>query len=176
MMRRIHYYINPQGESESGLSLTEVKKRIRKFGGSGYTQHFDRDGSFQETTPIVLGNNARTTYQAEYNTSNKFRIRQQESTDDAGLDIPSILDKVTAQAKTENIQEEDDDRLMEILAPMLGDKAPYIIVQWYDWALCQIHGRLYHEFRGMNRNWRRNQAINKWKNENKKKHENNNQD
>ena len=70
---RIHVYTSPEGTSESGLSLTEIKKRIRKLGGSGYTQHFDRDGSFHETTPIVLGNNARTTYQAEYNTSPKYR-------------------------------------------------------------------------------------------------------
>lgn len=71
-MRRIHCYTDPQGKTVSGLTLTEVKKRIRKEGGSGYTEHFDRDGSFQETTPITLGNNARTTYQAEYNTSRKY--------------------------------------------------------------------------------------------------------
>ena len=71
-MRRIHVYTSPEGKSESGLPLTEVKKRIRKFGGSGRTEHYDRDGSFQETTPITLGNNARTTYQAEYNTSKKL--------------------------------------------------------------------------------------------------------
>ena len=167
-MRRIHCYTGLDGQTESGLTLTEVKKRLRKQGGSGYTQHFDRDGSFQESTPIVLGNNAHTTYNAEYNTSRKYQVERQNTSNDTNLDIPSILDKVTAQAKTENIQEEDNTRLMEILAPMLGDKAAYVTVQWYDWALCQIHGRLYHEFRGMNRSWRRNEAINKWKNENKK--------
>lgn len=167
-MRRIHYYTSPDGQTESGLSLTEVKKRMKKFGGSGYTQHFDRDGSFQETTPIVLGNNARTTYNAEYNTSRKYRVERQNTSNDTNLDIPSILDKATAQAKAEDVQEEDNARLMEILAPMLGDKAAFITVQWYDWALCQIHARLYHEFRGMNRSWRRNKAINKWKDENKK--------
>lgn len=174
-MRRIHCYTSPEGQTVSGLSLTEVKKRMKKFGGSGYTQHFDRDGSFQETTPIVLGNNARTTYNAEYNTSRKFRIGQRNTAADAGFDVKSILDKVTEQAKSENIQEEDNDRLMEILAPMFGEKATRITVEWYDWALCQIHGRLWHEFRGMNRSIRRSKAINQWKEQNKKNHEQENQ-
>lgn len=172
-MRRIHYYTSPEGQTESGLTLTEVKKRIRKQGGSGYTCHFDRDGSFQESTPIVLGNNARTTYQAEYNTSRKFRIKQQNTAEDADIDITAILNKVTEQAKAENIQEEDNDRLMEMLAPMFGDKALRITEEWYDWALCQIHGKLYHEFRGMGRYFRRSEAINQWKEQNKKNDENN---
>lgn len=165
---RIHVYTSPEGKSESGLSLTEVKKRIRLQGGSGCTQHFDRDGSFQESTPIVLGNNARTTYQAEYNTSRKYRSMARTTETSDALDIEDVLKKVVEQAKAENIQEEDNERLMHILTPHLGEKAVNITEQWYDWALCQIHGRLWHEYRGMGRSWRRSKAINKWKEEHQK--------
>ena len=172
---RIHVYTSPEGKSESGLSLTEVKKRMRKQGGSGYTQHFDRDGSFQETTPIVLGNNARTTYKAEYNHSRKFRKEAQVTESASSVDVPAILDKVTEMAKAEGIGEEDNAWLMKTLGPMLGEKAERVTVEWYDWALCQIHGRLYHEFRGMTRSGKRYKAINQWKEENRKNHEKDNQ-
>ena len=178
---RIHVYTSPEGKSESGLSLTEVKKRIRTQGGTGCTQHFDRDGSFQESTPIVLGNNARTTYRAEYNHSRKFR--NEERTTETDLDnsktskmreqVAAILDKATEIARNQNIQEEDNEQLMQILAPMMGDKALHISEQWYDWALSQIHGRLWHEFRGLGRYSSRNKAIKNWKEKNRKNDENN---
>lgn len=162
-MRRIHTYTSPEGKSESGLSLTDVKKRIRKFGGTGRTEHFDRDGSFQETTPITLGNNARTTYQAEYNTSKKFREQQTIPGIQTESDVLAILDKVAEQAKKENLDEEDNQRLMQLLTPYLGERAAWITERWYDWALCQIHGMLYHEYRGMGRSVRRSKTINDWK-------------
>ena len=165
-MKRIHVYTSPEGKSESGLSLTEVKKRMRKEGGSGCTQHFDRDGSFQESTPIVLGNNARTTYNAEYNTSPKFRKQQTIPGIQTESDVLAILDKVAEQAKKENVEEEDNERLMQLLTPYLGERAAWITERWYDWALCQIHGMLYHEYRGMGRSVRRSKAINQWKEDN----------
>lgn len=173
-MRRLHVYTSPEGKSESGLSLTEVKKRMRTEGGSGCTQHFDRDGSFQESTPIVLGNNARTTYTAEYNTSQKYRKQQTIPGIQTESDVLAILDKVAEQAKKENVEEEDNERLMQLLAPYLGERAAWITERWYDWALCQIHGMLYHEYRGMGRSVRRSKAINQWKTENKENHEENN--
>ena len=173
-MRRIHIYTSPEGKSESGLSLTEVKKRMRQEGGSGCTQHFDRDGSFQESTPIVLGNNARTTYNAEYNTSPKFRKQQTIPGIQTESDVLAILDKVAEQARKENVEEEDNERLMQLLTPYLGERAAWITERWYDWALCQIHGMLYHEYRGMGRSVRRSKAINQWKTENKENHEENN--
>ena len=165
-MRRIHVYTSPEGKSESGLSLTEVKKRMRKEGGSGCTQHFDRDGSFQESTPIVLGNNARTTYNAEYNTSPKYRKQQTIPDIQTESDVLAILDKVAEQARKENVEEEDNERLMQLLTPYLGERAAWITERWYDWALCQIHGMLYHEYRGMGRSVRRSKAINQWKEDN----------
>lgn len=170
---RIHVYTSPEGKSESGLSLTEVKKRIRKEGGSGCTQHFDKDGSFQESTPIVLGNNARTTYRAEYNTSPKYRQQQSIPGIQTESDVLHILDKVASQAKKENVAEENNERLMQLLTPYLGERAAWITERWYDWALCQIHGMMYHEYRGLGRSVRRSKAINQWKEENKKHHENN---
>lgn len=165
-MKRIHVYTSPEGKSESGLSLTEVKKRMRQEGGSGCTQHFDRDGSFQESTPIVLGNNARTTYNAEYNTSPKFRKQQTIPGIQTESDVLAILDKVAEQARKENVEEEDNERLMQLLTPYLGERAAWITERWYDWALCQIHGMLYHEYRGMGRSVRRSKAINQWKEDN----------
>ena len=165
-MKRIHVYTSPEGKSESGLSLTEVKKRMRQEGGSGCTQHFDRDGSFQESTPIVLGNNARTTYNAEYNTSPKFRKQQTIPGIQTESDVLAVLDKVAEQARKENVEEEDNKRLMQLLTPYLGERAAWITERWYDWALCQIHGMLYHEYRGMGRSVRRSKAINQWKEDN----------
>lgn len=173
-MQRINCYTAPDGRTESGLSLTEVKRRIRLQGGSGYTQHFDKDGSFQETTPIVLANNARTTYRAEYNTSRKFKEQRDVPGVRTESDVLAILDKVMVQAKAENVAEEDNTRLMQLLTPFLGGHAAWITERWYDWALCIIHGGLHHEYRGMGRSLRRSEAINKWKNENKKENEEDN--
>jgi len=162
---RIHCYTSPQGQTESGLSLTEVKKRIRKHGGSGYTEHFDRDGSFQETTPITLGNNARTTYNAKYNTSRQYQTVQQEHSDKTQieLDVKTVLQETYEQAKKENIGEEDNDRLMGILGPKLSEHIEKISETWLEWALSYIHARLYHEYRGLNRSLKRSKAIKNWK-------------
>ena len=75
---RIHCYKFPQGTSDevlkeygitnndytlSGISLSDVKKLMKKYGGSGYTMHLERDGTLFETTPITLtGNNSRFKY------------------------------------------------------------------------------------------------------------------
>ena len=64
---RIHYYKFPEGTSKDimrehglnddedtlgGISVSEVKKLIKKYGGAGYTMHCERDGTLFETTPI----------------------------------------------------------------------------------------------------------------------------
>lgn len=75
---RIHCYKFPQGTSDavlkengvsdnddtlSGISLSEVKKLMKMYGGVGYTMHLERDGTLFETTPITLkGNNSRFKY------------------------------------------------------------------------------------------------------------------
>ena len=44
-------------------SVTTAKKLLRKFGGSAYTQHFERDGGLIGTTQIELkGNNSKFKY------------------------------------------------------------------------------------------------------------------
>lgn len=43
-----------------GCSVTAVKNMIKKFGGSGFTYHIDRDGSIFETSEIRLGRNNST--------------------------------------------------------------------------------------------------------------------
>ena len=46
-----------------GISVSEVKKLIKKYGGIGYTMHFERDGTLFETTPITInGNNSKFKY------------------------------------------------------------------------------------------------------------------
>lgn len=43
--------------------VTEVKRLMRMYGGCGFTQHCERDGSLFEVTPIELtGNNSRFKY------------------------------------------------------------------------------------------------------------------
>ena len=164
-MRRIHCYTDTQGRTESGLSLTEVKRRMKKVGGSGYTQHFDRDGSFQESTPIILGNNARTTYRAEYNTSRKYNTRPEQGAAEnrPSVDVQALLAEVTAKAKAEGVEEDNNIRLLELMEPALGNDAARISDTSYDSLLCTIHGRLYHEYRGMGRSVRRSKDIKQWK-------------
>lgn len=162
-MKRLHYYVSASGETSDALTLTEVKKRIRKEGGSGYTQHFDRDGSFQESTPIVKGNNARTTYRAEYNTSRKFRDRGQNQTGQTEINVAEIINKVVVKAKALNLGEGDDAQLMDLLGSELGERAGEIKTEWYDRTLCYIHGRLFHEYRGFIRYGKRMDAIEQWK-------------
>ena len=47
----------------SGMSVTAVKKLLRTYGGSGWTEHCERDGGVFEVTEIQLsGNNSRFKY------------------------------------------------------------------------------------------------------------------
>lgn len=72
---RIHYYQFPESAPESlreqcdidertmSCKLSYAKKMIRQYGGIGWTEHCERDGSPFEVTPITLtGNNSRFTY------------------------------------------------------------------------------------------------------------------
>ena len=44
-------------------SVSTTKRLMKKYGGSGCTQHFDRDGGLFETTEIILkGNNSTFKY------------------------------------------------------------------------------------------------------------------
>ncbi|KAA6358240.1 MAG: hypothetical protein EZS28_046233, partial [Streblomastix strix] len=72
-MGRLHYYKPPNGEDSYCSSLSNIKKLLKKQGGTAYTTHYDRSGSIQEVTPIVLGNNADTTYRAISNNSRRYK-------------------------------------------------------------------------------------------------------
>lgn len=41
----------------SGISVTQAKMLLKKYGGGAWTDHIDRDGSVFESTPITLGGN-----------------------------------------------------------------------------------------------------------------------
>lgn len=44
-------------------SVSKAKQLMKKYGGSGITEHIDRDGCLFETTPVRLtGNNSRFKY------------------------------------------------------------------------------------------------------------------
>ena len=46
-----------------GVSVTTAKKLLRKYGGSAWTEHIDRDGGCFEVTQITLtGNNSHFKY------------------------------------------------------------------------------------------------------------------
>lgn len=46
-----------------GLSITHVKQLLKQYGGHGWTEHCERDGSLFEVTDITLkGNNSRFKY------------------------------------------------------------------------------------------------------------------
>ncbi len=47
----------------SGISITHAKQLLKKFGGSAWTEHCDRDGGVFEVSEITLtGNNSRFKY------------------------------------------------------------------------------------------------------------------
>lgn len=46
-----------------GISIKEVKRLLKTYGGKGYTYHIDRDGSIFDTSEIKLsGNNSKFKY------------------------------------------------------------------------------------------------------------------
>jgi len=65
---RINYYQPPENaaelagcpqDTEGGYKVSSVKALIKKYGGSGYSLHCDRDGGVQDTSEItVKGSNA----------------------------------------------------------------------------------------------------------------------
>ena len=46
-----------------GISLKRAKELLKEYGGSAWTEHYDRDGGLFETSEIKLkGNNSRVRY------------------------------------------------------------------------------------------------------------------
>lgn len=59
---RLHYYVSTDHKITQGR-LSWVKQQIKNLGGSGVTEHIDRDGSCFETSEIKLaGNNSKFKY------------------------------------------------------------------------------------------------------------------
>lgn len=51
------------GDIVDGISVTSAKELLRKYGGSAWTEHYERDGTLFEVTEIHLtGNNSRFKY------------------------------------------------------------------------------------------------------------------
>ena len=49
--------------TEHKCSIRTAKAMLKKYGGSAWTAHYERDGGFMETTEITLsGNNSRFKY------------------------------------------------------------------------------------------------------------------
>lgn len=162
---RTHYYVAPDGTVTNGLSLSEVKKLMKKNGGSGYTEHFDRDGSFQECTPIVMGNNANTTYQAKYNTSRCYKTENNKPKEEVprfSVDTKLVFNKVVCKASDMQIDEYENMPILDMLLPQIPD-ARRIKDTWLENFLCQVHSALYHEFRSMKHYYGRSKDIKYWK-------------
>lgn len=162
---RTHYYVAPDGTVTNGLTLSEVKKLMKKNGGSGYTEHFDRNGSFQECTPIVMGNNANTTYQAKYNTSRCYKPennKPEEETPKIRVNTKAVLNKAIRKASDMQIDEYENLPILDMLPPLIPD-ARRIKTTWLDNFLCQVHSALFHEFRSMKHYYGRSEDIKRWK-------------
>lgn len=51
------------GDTLCGISIAHAKQMLRKYGGSAWTEHCERDGGVFEVTEIELtGNNSRFRY------------------------------------------------------------------------------------------------------------------
>lgn len=156
-MTRYTYY-RKNKDTEPILCSVSTAKRLLKNGGTAWTEHFDKDGSFQESTPIVSGNNADTTYRARYNTSKQYNPPCKEATKSTDLtqSIEEICSLLTGIGESENIK---------ILDTILSydpnaQKATNISLNQ---LLGYIHARLGHEYRGMSRCNKRLDDINHWK-------------
>ena len=55
-------------------TVSTAKAMIRKYGGHGFTEHIDRDGTLFETTPIRLdGNNSKFRYNRHLSTTHPLK-------------------------------------------------------------------------------------------------------
>jgi len=55
--------IDTVDDTLGGISVTRAKQLLRKYGGSAWTEHCERDGGCFEVTEITLaGNNSRFQY------------------------------------------------------------------------------------------------------------------
>lgn len=60
---RLNYYVKDSDSERELMSITEIKKFIKKQGGYGYTEHYERDGTLFDVTEIeVKGNNSTFKY------------------------------------------------------------------------------------------------------------------
>ena len=58
-----HFIVNDAEYVLEGINVRFAKLLLRKFGGSAWTHHIDRDGGVFETSDIRLtGNNSKFTY------------------------------------------------------------------------------------------------------------------
>jgi len=58
-----HFKCEEAEDTIGGITVTAAKQLLRKFGGSAWTDHCERDGGVFETSEIKLtGNNSRFKY------------------------------------------------------------------------------------------------------------------
>ena len=160
-MKRIHYYKTTDGDIVGGLTLTAIKKRIRKEGGCGYTLHIDRYGSVQETTPISLNNNAALTYNAKYNNSRVYN-QPQGKKDGIQINWDEILNNIIIECRAMNIAEDSHDEIFRLLKKYIPD-ASNLGEGSLSYILSHVHGALGHEYRGSRKYGLMDDAIRKFK-------------
>ena len=61
---RLNYWESTNGqEREEGISVSHANQLLKKKGGHAWTEHYERDGTMFESTPITLkGNNSTHKY------------------------------------------------------------------------------------------------------------------
>ena len=56
-------FVECVNDTISGVSITHAKELLKRYGGSAWTEHYERDGSLFEVTEIKLaGNNSKFKY------------------------------------------------------------------------------------------------------------------
>ncbi len=60
---RITYWKENKESDAIPCSIKTAKEQLKEKGGFAWTEHYDRDGSLFETSPIILnGNNSKFKY------------------------------------------------------------------------------------------------------------------
>ena len=55
---RLHYWESDDGqEQEEGIPITKAKFLLKTKGGRAWTEHYERDGTMFDSTPIKLNQN-----------------------------------------------------------------------------------------------------------------------
>jgi hypothetical protein len=64
---RLHYWRQTVDDEPECMPIRDAKKLLKEKGGHAWTEHYERDGTLFETSPIILGSNRGEAYAVTYN-------------------------------------------------------------------------------------------------------------